>query len=605
MRSLLIPFLLSACSHLHAQVVYNIQCTSTEALHVMKGLHDPATYAADTVIDDHARILCELRERLRTDSLRSYLERLDQFHTRQSYSDTVSATTGIGAARRWAYTKFQQFSAANEDRLIPAYLQFDYQDTEGVCGDALGWRNVLAVLPGSSTTDHRVVLIEAHLDSRCADNCDPTCYAPGMDDNGSGSALVLELARVMSRYTFTHTLVFMLTTGEEQGLVGAEAMATFCVNEGITIKAVQNNDIVGGIVCGHTASPPGCPGPGHVDSTQVKLFSNGAITLPNRGFARTVKLYYQEKMQSQVAVPMTISIMGQEDRTGRGGDHIPFRIDGFRNLRFTSANEHGDAGVDDPGYTDRQHTSGDILGVDTNGDSVIDSLYVDLNYLKRNALINGMSATLLALGPETPTFIVHDEPAGLRVSITSGHDLPHYRIGVRSGGTNLDFTALYLTSDTSFLIPDLIAGVGYTVSVAGVDANGITSPFSREYTRGNDADTPAGTPDPLPFTIDCNAVGIAARTDAAIPTVELLPCRPNPLLDHAFIDIVVNGPPPAGTAHVVVWDARGREHARMPVNLQRGTNTIRYQHRGMAGVYPYGLVIDGRTVARGSMVLLK
>ena len=93
----------------------NITCTSPEALQVMKGLHDPADYAATSVIDDHEEILCALRTEVNADSLRAYLERIVSFGTRHTYSDTVSSTTGIGAARRWAYSKFEQFGIANED----------------------------------------------------------------------------------------------------------------------------------------------------------------------------------------------------------------------------------------------------------------------------------------------------------------------------------------------------------------------------------------------------------------------------------------------------------------------------------------------------------
>ena len=432
---------------------------------VLLGDFDPLTYASSTVIDDHADILCALRTDVSTDSLLAHLRSIESFGNRNSHSDTVSSTFGIGAARRWAFAKFQQFSAANEDRLLPAYLQFDMAN--GPCGDGPGWRNVFAVLPGSDTTDHQVVFIEAHLDSRCADNCDGTCAAAGAEDNGSGTALVLELARVMSRFTFRHSIVFMLTTGEEQGLIGADAMAQYCEDEGVAVKAVLNNDIVGGILCGTTSSAPSCPAEADVDSLQLRIFSSSSSALPHRNLARTVKMFYEEKLMGQVPVPMTISVIGQEDRTGRGGDHIPFRARGYRSIRFTAANEHGDADVDAPGYHDRQHTEDDILGVDTDGDLIVDSLFIDLNYLARNTVINGMSATLLASGPETPTFDLLDEPTGLRVAITNGFGAQEFRIGVRNGSASLDFDAVYRTTATSFLVPGMVAGQGYFVSVVG------------------------------------------------------------------------------------------------------------------------------------------
>ncbi len=540
------------------QNISNTLCTSPLAEQVLKGLYDPTDFAATTVIGDHAVILCDLRTRVSSDSLESNLRKLEAFHTRHAYSDTLSVTTGIGAARRWAYSKFQEASIANDNRLIPAFLQFDYVDP--VCGPASGWRDVFAVLPGDDTTNKSIVLIEAHLDSRCADNCDPICAAPGAEDNGSGSALVLELARVLSRYTFHHTIVFMLTTGEEQGLVGATAMAQYCVDQGIAIKGVQNNDIVGGIICGNTSSAPSCPGPGDIDSLQVRLFSEGSIGQPHRAFARTIKMFYQEKMQAQVPVPMTISIINQEDRTNRGGDHIPFRERGFRNVRFTAANEDGDASVDSAWYNDRQHTSGDILGVDTDGDLVVDSLYVDFHYLQRNAVINGLTATLLALGPETPTSIVHADPGGIRVSITSGFNLAAYRIGVRNASSSSYFDAVYRTTDTSFTVPGLTAGHGYFISVAGIDSATIMSPFSNEVVRLNHAETPAGTVDPLPFGINCVPIGIADP----IAHASTLIIAPNPAT--TAITLISDAP---SARSVLLLDPLGRVVRRAAFDPQR------------------------------------
>ncbi len=102
---------------------------------------------------------------------------------------------------------------------------------------------------------------------------------------------------------------------------------------------------------------------------------------------------------------MQVSVMAAEDRTGRGGDHIPFRQRGFSAIRFTSANEHGNAS-NGPGYTDRQHTSGDVLGADTNGDGEVDSFYVDFHYLGRNALINANAAVMAAYAPPPPSDVL-------------------------------------------------------------------------------------------------------------------------------------------------------------------------------------------------------
>ncbi|HRH69920.1 MAG TPA: M28 family peptidase [Flavobacteriales bacterium] len=604
MRMLLI--ILSCLVHCPstAQVLSNISCTSSEALTAMRGLHDPEDYAQSVVIDDHESIICALRTAVSADSLKEHLVRIAGFGTRHSYSDTTSATTGIGAARRWAFSKFEQFSEASEGRLVPAYLQFDYLDDQGQCGSANGWRDVFAVLPGRNTNGHKIILLEAHLDSRCEDGCDPVCAAEGAEDNGSGSALVLELARVLSQFTFDHTLVFMLTTAEEHGLLGAAAMARFCVTENIAIKGVLNNDVIGGVHCGNSASPPGCVVPGDVDSLQVRLFSDGSITSGNRGLARMVKLGYQEKLQHEVPVPMTVSIMDREDRIGRGGDHIPFRESGFRSIRFTAANEHGD-GNPIEGYTDRQHTSSDILGVDTDGDLAVDSFFVDFNYLQRNAVINGMAATLLALGPEPPTYTVLDEPTGLRVAIDPSPDLVSYRIGVHALDNYTDLDALYRTTESSYVIPGLEAGHGYYVTVAGVDADGITSPFSAEVFKFNDAATPPAETDQLPYGLDCAPIGFAEVGPFALDGITLLPCRPNPFALRTVFAVDVGERVPFVHARIVIHDAMGRDLIDLPVVRRSGTQEIHYTTSLRSGIYGYRLVVDGRSTSARNLVVLE
>ncbi len=205
---------------LHAQVV-NI-CTNPVAEQVMLGNYDPGAFVASTIIKDPATISTAINNLVSPDSLHTYLDALAGYKTRNSGSDTNATSYGIGAARNWAFMKFQQFSAQNDNRLIPAFLQFDTT----IC-NITRHKDVLAVLPGADTSDRSIIIIEGHLDSRCSGLCDTACTAKGMEDNGSGTALVLELARIMSKYTYDHTIVFMLTTAEEQGLLGAQAMAVY------------------------------------------------------------------------------------------------------------------------------------------------------------------------------------------------------------------------------------------------------------------------------------------------------------------------------------------------------------------------------------------
>lgn len=578
----------------------NISITTTAADNIVKGTYSPANYAASTVINTQGKIACMLDDELSSDSLLSYLEVLETFHTRHTYSDTVSADTGIGAARRWVYQKFQSFSSRNDNRLQPAYLKFD--QPSNTCGAANGFKNVLGVLPGTDALSP-IVIVQAHMDSRCEGVCDDSCFAPGADDNGSGTALVMELARVMSQFTFEHTIVFMLTIGEEQGLLGAEAMAEYCQQNNIEIKAVQNNDVVGGIVCGQTASLPGCDPPYSVDSTRVRLYANPAFLLPHQAFARTVKMYYDEKMKGSVKVPMNIEIINREDRVGRGGDHIPFREKGFTSVRFSSAHEHGDAGVSDTSYNDHQHTSRDVLGADLDNDGKLDTFYVDVNYLKRNALINGVSLTMLALGPETPDWTLKNDAQGARVEINNASS-PEHRVGVRVlTGSTPDFDAVYRFTGSTFTIPDLQNGTFYFISVAAIDANGIMSPFTKEERVLTTAATPAGTQDTFPYSLDCNLFGMREMPALKNRSIEFQSISPNPSKGEATFVIRVKELSNAELAKISIINNEGKEVQNLSLDLTIGENQVQYTHKGKAGMYYCQLIVEGKVVDVRKMVI--
>ncbi|MFK8101389.1 MAG: M28 family peptidase [Saprospiraceae bacterium] len=556
----------------------NILLTNPLAESILLGDYNPADYVPDVVIDQPETIVTDLVNELSPENFKNCLIEMSVFDNRNTGSDTTSTTTGIGAARVWAHQKFNAFNADNGDRLIVSYLQFD----QAIC-EMNRHKNILAVLPGVGPQHEEIILVEAHFDSRCKDLCDGDCQAHGMEDNGSGSALVLELSRVMSRYTFNRTIVFMLTIGEEQGLFGAAAFAEYCENKGVQIHAVLNNDIVGGIACGETASPPGCPGLNDIDSINVRLYSFSSFNSPHKSLARFVKLEYQENLRAQLSVKPIINIMSGEDRTGRGGDHIPFRQKGYAAVRFTSANEHGDAGVSDPEYHDRQHTEDDILGIDTDGDQILDSFFVDFNYLYRNALLNGNAAAMAAIGPITPN-LVSAAPLGpgLKIVFDDPNDYGIYRVGVRS--VSNDFDSVYTITQTEATITGLSLGQPYFVSVATVDDQGIESLFSNEL---------------VSFSSVSTGKSIADRK------IELLQNRPNPFDDQTSIGVWVEQPFSFQSAEIRVSDSKGAALYRTPITLKQGMNEIWYNHdhhRHQNGILYYSLYIDGKLFGTKSMI---
>ncbi|MBK8831610.1 MAG: M28 family peptidase [Saprospiraceae bacterium] len=555
----------------------NTHFTNPLIFDILKGNYDPADYLPAFPVDDPFAISEDLINRISPDSMKATLLALRTFHNRNTASDTMAVDKGIGAARKWVLSQFDRYSINQSGRLVTGYLQFD----QDVCGMERH-KNVLAVLPGRDGSDPSCIIIEAHLDSRCADNCDINCLAEGMEDNGSGVALVLELARIMSSYVYDHTIVFMLVTGEEQGLVGSNAFADYAVTQNIPIKAVLNNDIVGGIICGETSSPPSCPGLNHIDSTQVRLFSFGGFNSAHKSLNRFIKLEYQEMIRPLAPVPMMLTIMSAEDRTGRGSDHIPFRENGYAAIRFTSANEHGNADVADPDYHDRQHTSDDILGLDTDGDEVIDTFFVDFNYLARNATINGNAAAMAALGPDAPSIKTFGQDGDfLYIEIEDSLDLNHYAVGMRFNTTDFD-TLYYITGSKSGVFELPSRELNLFISAASIDSRGIESLFSDE--------------------VLARLTGTHEET-ANTKGIELLQNRPNPFDESTIISFLVHGPATNHTARIVITDLNGKMLKEIPVEVKEGMNEVLYHHGyNMVGTFLYSLYIDDQMIATKKMV---
>ncbi len=567
---------IACCSTGYSQS--NIVVTNPVVEQIMLGNFTPGTYTPTTVLNRPDTIANGVMNRISRDSLQWFLEELSTFHTRNTGSDTVSTTTGIGAARRWVHSEFERISASNENRLQVGYLQFD----EPICS-MNQHRNVLAVLPGVGPYYDEVVLVEAHLDSRCQDACDVLCQAHGMEDNGSGSALVLELARVMSKYTYSRTVVFMLTIGEEQGLWGAEAFAQYADAAGMNLKAVFNNDIVGGVICGNTASPPGCPGLNDVDSLNLRIYSSGNYNSLHKGLARFTKLEYMENIYPIAPVKNIINLMTGEDRAGRGGDHIPFRANGFTALRFTSANEHGHGDPTDVPYVDRQHTDDDILGIDTDADLIIDSFYVDMGYLSRNAVINANAIGMAAIGPQpVQDFTLAEVPGGIVIQLVDPNQYGVYRVGVRTA--QHDFDSLYTLYNTTDTLWGLAPGLNYRISACTVDSNGVESLFGGEKIEGV-------------------TVNIGEHMQDPAQQVELLQNKPNPFDEATTISVLVHQPLQYTRAEIRIFDLSGKEVNRLPIRLDHQMNEVTFLHGFHAtGVYSYSLVVDGKVLDTRRMV---
>ncbi len=276
------------------------------------------------------------------DSIKRNIETLVGFHTRHTLSDTTSAARGIGAARRWIKSEFERHGRTSGGKLRVSFDESIAPKSQRV-STPTKIVNVVATLPGTQAESRdRIYVISGHYDSRVSDVMDSASFAPGADDDGSGTAVVLELARVMSKYEFDAMLVFMAVAGEEQGLLGSTHWAEMARNNNWNVAGVLNNDIVGGIRGGN----------GAVDSMRLRVFSEGAPLREteqearlrmttggeNDGISRQLARYVKE-IADRYVKNFEVLVTYRRDRYLRGGDHIPFNERGYAAVRLSEMNE--------------------------------------------------------------------------------------------------------------------------------------------------------------------------------------------------------------------------------------------------------------------------
>jgi Zn-dependent M28 family amino/carboxypeptidase len=312
------------------------------------------------------------------------------FHTRNTLSDTVSTTRGIGAARRWLKAQFDGIAVACDGCLDVFYMRQLVPSGRRVPKPV--WVvDVVAVLRGTSDPG-RYLTMTGHYDSRATDVLDDTVGAPGADDDASGTAAVLEAARVLSRYRFPASIAFATLAGEEQGILGGLLMAQEAKGRGWQVEADLNNDIVGGtqgidgwkdntVVRVFSESPPSGTTPQDLD--RIRIFG-GEVDGPSRQIAR-----YVERIAAEYFARFRVMMVYRQDRFGRGGDHIAFNRAGFPAIRFTEPHEN---------YR-RQHQTVRVENGVFYGD-VPDS--VDFDYAARVTALNAAALAALAWAPAPP-----------------------------------------------------------------------------------------------------------------------------------------------------------------------------------------------------------
>lgn len=221
---------------------------------------------SQTVIKRNGGINC-LIAGVSRDSLRSYIQTLVSFGTRHTLSSQTDPEHGIGAARNWVLSKFQQDALRSDGRMtakMDTWIQPE-DDRERVNRSVL-MGNLMATIKGTDPADDRIFIVSGHLDSRCTNMMDSTDAAPGANDDGSGVAAVMEIARLLSKFPLKSTVVLVAVTGEEQGLLGSTHLPEEAKENHWNISAMINNDMIGNSVSSGTDKH---------DNTQVRVFSEG------------------------------------------------------------------------------------------------------------------------------------------------------------------------------------------------------------------------------------------------------------------------------------------------------------------------------------------
>ncbi len=351
-----------------------------------------ALFAGHGAADDKAvnpkvsKIVSEVSD----ERIQAIIAKLVSFGTRNTMSNQDDPNRGIGAARQWVLEEFKSYSP----RLQVSFDKYRVKKQgQRIFKDVDLW-NVVAMLPGTKYPDTFVV-VSGHYDSlnlgtrpANAAAADPEAPpqpagqgaqqltladfeknadlpAPGACDDASGTAAVMELARVMSQYEFDKSILFISFAGEEQGLVGSTLMAAKARKENRDIEAILNNDIIGTDTSGN----------GRMSNTSVSVYSDESMDSPSQQLSRYVKEVGQRYIPS-----FKVDTIFMQDRLGRGGDHSPFQLEGFAAVRISTPNEN---------YT-HQHRATDVLE------------NMSVPYTTKVAKMNAAVAASLALAPKAP-----------------------------------------------------------------------------------------------------------------------------------------------------------------------------------------------------------
>ena len=322
-------------------------------------------------------------------SIKQDIEKLVSFGTRHTLSDTLSKSRGIGAARRWIKSEFDKISE-NCDGCLEVFYQKNYFTPED--GDRIVkpvWINNVVAIQRGTTHPNRFIIMSGDIDSRISDPTNYTDDSPGANDNASGMAGTIEAARVLSKYSFENSIIYVGLAGEEQGLFGGKGLAKHAQEQGWELIGILNNDMIGnikgvdGVIDNRSFRIFSEPVPANETerARNARRFYGGEVDGISRQLARyvhkTVKNYMPE---------MNPLMIYRLDRFGRGGHHRPFNDVGYAGIRIMEAHEN---------YV-MQHQDIRIENGIAYGDVISG---VDFAYAKKLTAVNAINLASLAWAP--------------------------------------------------------------------------------------------------------------------------------------------------------------------------------------------------------------
>ncbi|OSY88576.1 peptidase M28 [Tenacibaculum holothuriorum] len=334
----------------------------------------------------------EIINQISADRIKKDITTLANFGTRHTLSDTISNTRGIGAARRWIKSEFENISK-NCNNCLDVFYQKDLvkKGTNKRITKDIWVVNVVAIQKGTKNPNNYIIM-SGDIDSRISDPNDFTNDAPGANDNASGMAGAIEAARILSKYKFDNSIIYVGLSGEEQGLFGGKGLAAYAKEKDWNILGVMNNDMIGnikgvdGVIDNRTFRIFSEPTPPTETEHQrrARRFYGGEVDGISRQLARyiykTTKTYMPE---------MNPKMVYRLDRFGRGGHHRPFNDAGYPGIRIMEAHEN---------YT-QQHQ--DIRN--ENGIEYGDKLkFVNFDYAKKLTAVNAINLASIATAPISP-----------------------------------------------------------------------------------------------------------------------------------------------------------------------------------------------------------